>query len=1002
MSFFNLGSIRKNLALLVLLTVLPAMVILFYSGMEERRNTIQHAKRDVLLIAHAMAQIQKDVTLSARQILSTLAHTTEVQSLDIQASTDIFKDLLKSNPNYKNIALVDLSGKVLASGLPFEGTNLTDRKHVRDALETKAFSTGEYIITRVGNATPAFPFAYPVLDATGTPKAVLTVVTNLSVFSKRHQHAFLSENSYVSVTDHQGVRLLYSPEKATTNSIGTPIKTSSWKTARDAQEPGIMISSGSDGTNRISAFEQVRLNANTDPYMYVWVGVPEAFIIAPANSILKRNLLFMLLATIAALFIAWSLGRKTLITPINKLMGMTNEFAKGNLENRIDLTDRINEFERLTTSFYDMAESLSISQEQQQKSEERFKKLSGLTFEGIIIHKDGLALDVNESLTKLVDYTREELVGKNVIELLSPSESRSIIYESISTNVATPYEVMARKKDGTLFPVEIHSRNITEGEDHFRVTAIRDISERKQAKSKLLKANEIINRSPAVAIRWKNEAGWPVDFVSDNIEQLLGYTAQELLDGTASFTESVHEDDIERVSHEVHINSEKQDQTEITHEPYRMKTKDGRIIWVEDNSYIQRTHEGKITHYEGIVLDITERKKAELDRLELEAQLRQKYKMDSVGVMAGGMAHNFNNNLSIILGNVELAKMKMPPNPDIGGYLDNAKRGVLRSRDLIQQILTYSRQDIKGKTTTQISSIIDETLQLLNSTLPSTINLQQKISSDNQNLVINADSSQIQECLINLCNNAMHAMAEKGDLLVSLESVELQKQDIPGQYKSKPGRYAKLSVQDTGSGMSVETIDKIFDLFYTTKPVDEGTGVGLSTVQGIVTQHGGLIKVNSIIGEGTIFELYFPVIEQSQIAEPIPMNTEMPKGTEKILFVDDDEQLARLGDKLLSEMGYQVVIMTESTEALKLFTANPDHFDMVITDQTMPDLCGKDLIQELKKIRPDLRTILCTGFSSKIDEDQAKQQGIDAFCMKPLDLPELLQTVRQVLDGEKG
>ncbi|MDA3902436.1 MAG: transporter substrate-binding domain-containing protein [Desulfuromusa sp.] len=402
-----------------------------------------------------------------------------------------------------------------------------------------------------------------------------------------------------------------------------------------------------------------------------------------------------------------------------------------------------------------------------------------------------------------------------------------------------------------------------------------------------------------------------------------------------------------------------------------------------------------------ITRDITARKKIEQERLDLETQLRQKYKMDSIGVMAGGMAHNFNNNLSIILGNIELSKMKMPSNLEIDSYLSNAKIAVLRSRDLIQQILTYSRQNSKDKTSIQLPLIIDETLQLLRSTMPTTMNLQQRISSNSYDLTINADSSQIQECLINLCNNAMHAMEEEGDLTIALDSVELQKQDIPVQYKSQPGHYAKLSVQDTGSGMSAETIDKIFDLFFTTKPVDEGTGVGLSSVQGIVTQHGGLIKVNSRLGEGTTFELYFPVTEQTQPTETISVNEDMPGGTEHILFVDDDPMLVSLGEEMLKIKGYTVTTMTDSTEALKLFTADPAQFDLVITDQTMPDLTGKELIQKLKEIRSDIPTIICTGFSSKVDEDNAEELGASAFLMKPLDIQKLLQTVRRILDGDK-
>ncbi len=402
------------------------------------------------------------------------------------------------------------------------------------------------------------------------------------------------------------------------------------------------------------------------------------------------------------------------------------------------------------------------------------------------------------------------------------------------------------------------------------------------------------------------------------------------------------------------------------------------------------------------IYDISERKKMEKQHLELEIQLRQKYKMEAVGVMAGGMAHNFNNNLSIILGNIELLKMKMSPISKVDDYLNNAQIAILRSRDLVKQILTYSRQDMKDKTLIQLPLIIDETMKLLHSTMPTTINLHHRISSDSHALMINADPSQVQECLVNLCNNAMHAMEEVGELTIALDSVELQKHDISAQYECQPGRYVKLSVQDTGVGMSAETVDKIFDLFYTTKPVDEGTGVGLSTVQGIVSQYGGLIKVNSRIGEGTTFELYFPVTEQTQVAESITKSKDMPEGKEHILFVDDDPMLANLGEQMLTIKGYTVSTMTNSIEALKLFRDNPDRFDLVITDQTMPELTGKQLIQEIKDIRSTIPAIICTGYSSKIDEEKAAKLGASAFLMKPLSMSQLLQTVRQVLDEKES
>ncbi len=403
---------------------------------------------------------------------------------------------------------------------------------------------------------------------------------------------------------------------------------------------------------------------------------------------------------------------------------------------------------------------------------------------------------------------------------------------------------------------------------------------------------------------------------------------------------------------------------------------------------------GGIVNYIAVKRDITH-------EVEMEDQLRQKYIMEAVGLMAGGIAHNFNNNLAIILGNVELSQIRLPEGSGVAEYLNNAKIAIMRSRDLVQQILTYSRDGEGVKLPVQLPLLIDETIKLLRSTLPATIDLQKAISASCYSTTIHADSSRVQEALINLCNNAVYAMDEQGILTIGLDAVQLHAQEIPAQFVCLPGRYVKLSIHDTGSGIAPEHVDKVFDPFFTTKDVNEGTGMGLATVHSIIAQHNGMIKVASHPGEGTTFELYFPMVEQGQSEQVSPIENVLPRGDERILFVDDDEMLSQLGETMLSEMGYQVTAMTSSVSALELFRSNPDSFDLVITDQTMPELCGKDLIENMLKVRPDLATILCTGFSSKIDKEAAEALGCKAFCMKPLNVSELVELVREVLDSDK-
>ncbi len=308
---------------------------------------------------------------------------------------------------------------------------------------------------------------------------------------------------------------------------------------------------------------------------------------------------------------------------------------------------------------------------------------------------------------------------------------------------------------------------------------------------------------------------------------------------------------------------------------HRLLLPDGRIKYVHEYCRTFYDSEGKAVRSIGTLQDITKAKQAEAKQIELENQLRQKIKMEAIGYMAGGMAHNFNNNLTIILGNIELSQMKLPKGSAIFPLLENAVIAVNRSRDLIHKIITYSRKGIQIKTFVQLPELINKTIMLLQTTLPKTIELQQKISPESDRTAVNADPSQIQEALINLCNNAVRAMNEEGILRIKLDTVELNEKEIPIQYDATPGTYAKLSVQDTGCGMTVEMIDKIFDPFFTTKEEYEGAGMGLATVQGVIAQHGGLIRVNSIPEQGTVVSLYFPIANQA-VPETCPVEGDMP------------------------------------------------------------------------------------------------------------------------------
>ncbi len=386
-------------------------------------------------------------------------------------------------------------------------------------------------------------------------------------------------------------------------------------------------------------------------------------------------------------------------------------------------------------------------------------------------------------------------------------------------------------------------------------------------------------------------------------------------------------------------------------------------------------------------------------RKELEAQIVQMQKMDAIGTLAGGIAHDFNNLLAIIKGNIDLLQVKQPTPTALTEKLTNINKAVTRATDLVQQILSFSRQKSLKSEPIDLNFAVNEDMKFLRSTIPTTVEILKQLASEP--VIINADNTQLQQVLINLCNNAVHAMGNKGLLTISLEQSTFTADQLPANANISPGHFAKLSVSDSGSGMDKQTREKIFDPFFTTKDLGAGTGLGLSVVHGIVRAHGGFIAVDSEPGHGSTFHLYFPLYAEADHQSEIKQYESLPHGKERILFVDDEEYLVNLGQEMLEHLGYKVTSSTSSSQALEWFKNQPQAFDLVITDQTMPEFSGVELAKEMLSIRPDIPIILCSGYSSTVSEETLKEQGIYQFCMKPLSMDQIARVTREALTGKK-
>ena len=771
--------------------------------------------------------------------------------------------------------------------------------------------------------------------------------------------------------------------------------------------------------NKTHYLQLAPLRDTVDVSWHVAVAIPEQAFMGQIRSSNQLTLMWVPAAGLITLLAGlWCARRIT--RPIEVLSRLAEDFSRGKPAPVQMVHSRISEFARLSRSFSDMTTQVqdkitALTKEVElrkqltanlEQSEEKYRTVIDHQQDALLLHQivaDGYApfSEVNARACEFYGYPKEELLKMRISDLIAPDmlqhhqarDDRRRVLDQGGLLVTSVH----LNRSGERIPVEVSVSVVELNQERYLLSSVRDISARKKAEEALSLSNEILQKLATTA----NDAIIQIDdqgrtiFWNQAASSIFGYSVSEVMGRKvhdllapnealkrfeAAFPTFVAEGRGPAIGQTVEL--------EACH-------KNGERVSVELSlsafQYRQKWHAM------AIIRDISERKKADAERRRLEEELRQKYKMEAVGVMAGGIAHNFNNNLAIILGNIELAQLN-PTRPEkLHEMLSNAKIAVLRSRDLIQQILMYSRQGIQSKRAIQLAVVIDETLKLLRSTLPTTVTLDNRLAESHQEISIHADSGRIQEALINLCTNAVQAMDESGTLTIALDSVMLKAEQLPVQFDCPPGRYARLHVSDTGSGIEESHLNRIFDPFFTTKGVEQGTGMGLATVQGIVKNHQGAIKVTSQPGSGTTFSLYFPQIataESSQSEEtPLPL----PSGSGHILFVDDDPMLTELGRRMLEGAGYHVTGATDSRRVVEDFRSSPESFDLLITDQTMPGLTGKDLIAELRRIRPGLPAILCTGFSNKISEDEARALGINAFCLKPLELHELLDAVREAL-----
>jgi len=557
------------------------------------------------------------------------------------------------------------------------------------------------------------------------------------------------------------------------------------------------------------------------------------------------------------------------------------------------------------------------------------------------------------------------------------------------------------KRDGTLIEVDISSHGMEWGGRPARCVVATDVTERRRAERALRVSEERLRIGLQGINAAMNVVEVPPDatdvrsarlYIDPVVKRVLGYADHEFPNKLEEWLARVHPDDRPALDARVAVMT--QWKPGLTHARYRMRHRDGSWRWIE-NTRSNLLHEPSVGAVVMNFRDITERKAAEVERARLESRLRQAEKMEAVGRLAGGIAHDFNNILGGILGYAEMLVETAAEGTPQRRYAQNVLTAANRASGLVEQILSYSRSQRGKRVPVELDRIVAETLDLVRGKLAAGITLETRLPAK-QHYVI-GDPTQLHQIVMNLCTNAVHAMGESGKLLVSVGAEEVDAERVFAHTTLRPGSYACLAVEDSGSGMDATTLARLFEPFFTTKEIGKGTGLGLSLVYGIVTDSGGAIDVASTPGRGSRFTIYLPRVDSPAIAEDETETPVVRGNGERIMVVEDEQALMALICEVLKRLGYEPAGFADSAAALAEFETRPEQFDALITDEVMPRLAGTELAAALRRHRSDLPIVLVSGYIGPIMSERAAAAGIREILKKPVQARELAASLARAL-----
>jgi two-component system cell cycle sensor histidine kinase/response regulator CckA len=991
--------LQSKLILLTLMVLVPAVGLVVWDQVAERRSGREHAVQDMLRLGRLAAGQQATLLDGVQRLLSTLAEVAEIRSSDAVRCSALLAAVLHEHPTYLNLWVSNADGSrfceaaEVASRLSGLGRPWFER-----VMATGAPSAGDFQLSLM-NQRPDLVVAQPVFDASRSVTRVVAAAIELDQMDAIFAQAELPAGATLTLTDRRSTILARAPlaSSAVGQLAARPVRANR---IVDAGELEVVSGTDAAGQPRLYTIAAVKA-ATLDTGLTVTMSMASSTVFESADRLLRRHL--WLLVIVACLAIGGALfgGHLFVLRPIAELQSVTGAIADGRLDARFQLAAGVPGLSDLGRAVNSMAASLQAREREKDDGEAQRGLLAAIVEnaqDAIISHTiEGVILTWNAGAEHLFGFTAAEAIGRS-LEIIVPGdragELRANLAQQRHGGRAALHGTSRRRKDGSLVPVSI---NVSPVKDRFGQTIggagiVRDISDlvdaekaRREAEERMRFALEVSN----VGV-WEHHGGNDRVFWSDTLARLHGLTLDTFGGRLDDFLACVHPDERDSVSGAI-------GKAIVTHQ--RKLTVEYRAVWKDRTEHRLTTTahyaydaEGGLVRGAGVTVDVTEQRS-------LEARLRQAQKMEAVGRLAGGIAHDYNNMLNVIMGYGELVldglRADERHHADVGEIMKAARR----SATLTQQLLAFSRKQVLSPRVLQLNDVVNGVAPMLRRLLGESIDLRSVLNGQGR---VQVDAHQIEQVMVNLVLNARDAMPEGGRLTIETKDVTVREASGDEHLGVRPGRYAVVSVADTGIGMDAETRSQVFEPFFTTKGVGLGTGLGLASAYGVVEQSGGHISLTSEVGQGTTFTIYLPRMEyaaghdgDSELTTP---SAAVRGGNETILLLEDETGIREFSSRVLQRLGYEVYAHSDPSQAIAFAADRSRVIDLILSDVVLPGMNGPAMVDCIRKDRPGAKVLFISGYTSDTIGHRLSPASGEWFLPKPFGGLELARAVREALD----